>query len=130
MVLHNDVELFRQLILLVSESKRMNPEIVEKDYFATILLKSLVDKQPEIIFKGGTSLSKCYKLTQRFSEDVDLSFDCARKLSEGQKRRLKNSITTAVDELGFTLINLGEIRSRRDYNKYIVDYSSLYKFEN
>ncbi|MFT8391080.1 MAG: nucleotidyl transferase AbiEii/AbiGii toxin family protein [Sporolactobacillus sp.] len=29
---------------------------------------------PRIVFKGGTSLSKCYHLIHRFSEDIDLNF--------------------------------------------------------
>lgn len=28
-----------------------------------------------LIFKGGTSLSKAYKVTDRFSEDIDLTYD-------------------------------------------------------
>lgn len=28
-----------------------------------------------IVFKGGTSLSKCWKLTERFSEDIDIALD-------------------------------------------------------
>ena len=33
----------------------IKPEIIEKDYFVTVFLKKLVEKMPEIIFKGGTS---------------------------------------------------------------------------
>lgn len=29
----------------------------------------------DIVFKGGTSLSKVYKLIERFSEDIDLALD-------------------------------------------------------
>ena len=41
-----------------------------------------------IIFKGGTSLSKCYKIIHRFSEDVDLTLD--RNFStQGTKKSMK-----------------------------------------
>lgn len=59
-MLHNETEIFEQLILRTSEYLNIKPEIIEKDYFVTIFLKKLVEKMPESIFKGGTSLSKCY----------------------------------------------------------------------
>ena len=50
-------------------------EVIEKDYYVTMLLKLLSDKIPYIVFKGGTSLSKCYKVIKRFSEDIDITID-------------------------------------------------------
>lgn len=48
---------------------------VEKDWWVTLTLKALfTSKYKEyIIFKGGTSLSKCWRLIQRFSEDIDIA---------------------------------------------------------
>lgn len=56
MMLHSDKELFRQVILLTSEATGIDSGIIEKDYYVTMFLKALVEKQPQIIFKGGTSL--------------------------------------------------------------------------
>ena len=58
-------------------AKRMGttPMIVEKDFWVVWLLKqlfSLTNTQVNLVFKGGTTLSKAYGLTQRFSEDIDL----------------------------------------------------------
>lgn len=39
-----------------------------------------------IVFKGGTSLSKCHKAINRFSEDIDITIDTA--ISQGQKKKL------------------------------------------
>ena len=39
-----------------------------------MLLKLLAAANPEIVFKGGTSLSKCFHLIDRFSEDIDIAF--------------------------------------------------------
>ena len=80
-MLHHDKELFRQIILLTSEDTGIEYSIIEKDYYVTMFLKSLVEKQPDIIFKGGTSLSKCYKLIKRFSEDLDLNLACETKVT-------------------------------------------------
>ncbi|WP_329601917.1 nucleotidyl transferase AbiEii/AbiGii toxin family protein [Sansalvadorimonas verongulae] len=50
-----------------------------------------------VVFKGGTSLSKAYRLISRFSEDVDLALLCEEKLSDGQrKKKLRNVEKAAV----------------------------------
>lgn len=124
-MLHNDRELFEQLILRTSESLGIKAEIIEKDYYITLFLKELVSVSPDIIFKGGTSLSKCYHLIDRFSEDIDLNIETETKPSESRRKHLKSSIVSVIDKLGFTLTNPENVKSRRDYNRYIIDYPSV-----
>lgn len=126
-MLHNDKDLFRQVILLTSEATGIDAGIIEKDYYVTMLLKELVKKQPEIIFKGGTSLSKCHKLIKRFSEDIDLSLECERRPTEGQRRHLKENIVSTIAGFNFHLTNPDAVRSRRDYNKYVVDFPTVFE---
>ncbi len=56
----------------------MNPAIVEKDFWVCWILK-LMFAEPalknQMVFKGGTSLSKAFGLIDRFSEDIDLVLD-------------------------------------------------------
>lgn len=127
-MLHNDKELFKQVVLLTSEAIGIDSGIIEKDYYVTMFLKLLVEKQPQIIFKGGTSLSKCHKLIKRFSEDIDLNLECETRPTEGQRRHLKENIISTIDDFGFVLTNPDNVRSRRDYNKYIVDFPSVFDF--
>lgn len=124
-MLHNDRELFEQLILRTSELLGIKAEIIEKDYYVTLFLKELVSISPDIIFKGGTSLSKCYHLIDRFSEDIDLNIETETKPSESRRKHLKSSIVSVIDKLGFTLTNPENVKSRRDYNRYIIDYPSV-----
>ena len=124
-MLHNDRELFEQLILRTSESLGIKAEIIEKDYYVTLFLKELVSVSPDIIFKGGTSLSKCYHLIDRFSEDIDLNIETETKPSESRRKHLKSSIVSVIDKLGFTLTNPENVKSRKDYNRYIIDYPSV-----
>lgn len=126
MILHNDKELFQQLILHTAQSKKTEESVIEKDYFVTLLLEKIVMKQPDVIFKGGTSLSKCYKLIERFSEDIDLNIQGNTKPTERQRKHLKTNIISAIDELGFNIINYEDIRSRRDFNRYMIDYSAQF----
>jgi hypothetical protein len=52
---------------------------VEKDFWVCWTLKHLfaLKHVPELRFKGGTSLSKVFRLIDRFSEDIDISVDRA-----------------------------------------------------
>jgi predicted nucleotidyltransferase component of viral defense system len=57
----------------------MNPAIVEKDFWVCWILKLLFEEpalKNQMVFKGGTSLSKVFGLIERFSEDIDLGKGC------------------------------------------------------
>lgn len=125
-MLHHDSSLFEQVILRVSEDTGIEASIIEKDYYVTLFLQRIVAHQPNIIFKGGTSLSKCYKLINRFSEDIDLNIDTENHPTEGQRRKLKEAIVSIIEEFGFTLTNPDKVRSCRDYNRYVVDYPTIF----
>lgn len=61
-----------------ADKLNMSKAIVEKDLWVCIILKYLFQDfkyKDSIVFKGGTSLSKVYKLIERFSEDIDLALD-------------------------------------------------------
>lgn len=58
--LHNDKERFRETIDLVVYQTGISAEAVEKDYYVTMILKDLAEKLSFVVFKGGTSLSKCH----------------------------------------------------------------------
>ena len=52
-------------------------QIIEKDWWVTAVLRALfaLPYAQHISFKGGTSLSKCWNIIQRMSEDVDIAID-------------------------------------------------------
>ena len=121
--LHNNPVLFSQAINLSVAKSGLRPEIIEKDYYVTMLLLLLSKQIPHLVFKGGTSLSKCYKAINRFSEDIDLSMSSL--LSQGQRRKVKESIIQTCNMLNLTILNLDNIRSRRDYNRYEIGYNPV-----
>lgn len=121
--LHNNKKNFAQAVDLVVSKQNIRPEIVEKDYYVTVILKLLSEKLPFIVFKGGTSLSKCHKAINRFSEDIDISIDTA--ISQGQKKKVKDTIEEVSSLLGLSIPNIDETRSRRDYNRYEITYNSI-----
>lgn len=67
-------ELFRETAAI----KGMTPAVVEKDFWVSWILGRMYqddDLTRQLMFKGGTSLSKVYGLIERFSEDIDLILD-------------------------------------------------------
>ena len=77
MKLHTLPEEFQELITIVASEKHISESAVERDYYIVMMLKALADSPyaEQCVFKGGTSLSKCYPGSiDRFSEDIDLTF--------------------------------------------------------
>lgn len=68
---HDDPD-FVQVLRFVADETRIDPSLVEKDYWVTHCMWALHQTGLELWFKGGTSLSKGYCVIQRFSEDLDL----------------------------------------------------------
>lgn len=127
MFLHNDKELFREVVISTAEDLGLVIPIVEKDYYVTMILKSLSLKCPDCVFKGGTSLSKCHHVIDRFSEDIDIAF--SDKLSQGMRQHLKNDTIAGIsDVLGMPIADWENARSRRDYNVYTFSYEPIEEF--
>ena len=123
MYLHENRSDFLEVINTVATAKGLLSQIVEKDYYVTLMLRGLAEKLSFIVFKGGTSLSKCHKAINRFSEDIDLTIDVA--LTQGQKKKVKQAITDVSALLGMEVVNIDDIQSRKDYNRYVISYASV-----
>lgn len=65
----------QQFIRVLSNNSGLDPQIIEKDWWVTTVLRAVfsLPYSESLSFKGGTSLSKCWKLIERFSEDVDIA---------------------------------------------------------
>ncbi len=63
----------------IATKNGMTPFAVEKDWWVSRTLEIIfqMDIAKHLVFKGGTSLSKAWKLINRFSEDIDLAIDKA-----------------------------------------------------
>lgn len=71
----------REVLQIVREKTQRPTLLLEKDVWVVWALNAIFDSSlaADLTFKGGTSLSKAYKLIDRFSEDIDLTYDI-RKL--------------------------------------------------
>lgn len=74
MKLHQNIPLFRDAVRITAQQMNIPPEFVEKDYWVTYALFTIFNNDigKDTVFKGGTALSKCYNMIERFSEDIDL----------------------------------------------------------
>ena len=101
MRLHEDMEAFLDLVQATSENMSLPQVYIEKDYWVTKALKHLSESTHvnEVVFKGGTSLSKAYRLIDRFSEDIDLAVFAGGKNDSARKTLLKNVEKTVANGL-------------------------------
>lgn len=77
MKLHKDTDVFEDLIRLTAVKLNISEDFIRRDYYIVLILKRLSESEfcESCIFKGGTSLSKCYPGSiERFSEDIDLTY--------------------------------------------------------
>lgn len=129
MYLHEDKETFKEIIEQVADDTGRATVVIEKDYYVTMILRLLSQALSNVVFKGGTSLSKGYKVINRFSEDIDITFD--EHIGEARRKKLKNNILKGIsEELTMPISNWSETQSDRDYNAYYFTYESVWGLED
>lgn len=115
--LHENKEEFANAVNLASLKYHILPEVAEKDYYVTMILRELSARLPFIVFKGGTSLSKCHKAIKRFSEDIDLTIDT--RITEGQMKKLKKTIQSISETLGLCLSKKSEKKEQKTISVHL-----------
>ncbi len=92
---------FEQAILAAADrfqDRGLRPIVIEKDYYVTEALRLLASLgEKNIIFKGGTSLSKGWNLIQRFSEDIDIFLDPYASGTKLSTRAIDRELKTLRD---------------------------------
>nr|WP_315395981.1 nucleotidyl transferase AbiEii/AbiGii toxin family protein [uncultured Sphingobacterium sp.] len=81
---------FKDLILAESEIRAIDPILIEKDYWIMHCLYGLQILGFQFELKGGTSLSKAYKIIDRFSEDIDIHIHPAAALGINENPKNTN----------------------------------------
>ena len=94
MYLHEDREMFRTIVEQVAEESGKNSIVIEKDYYVTLILKLLSEQLELCVFKGGTSLSKGFRVINRFSEDIDITFN--EHIGESRRKKLKHVVLKGI----------------------------------
>jgi len=68
----HELEDAEDLFRVIADEKRIDSYLVEKDYWIMHALWGLKKQGYDFELKGGTSLSKGFKIIDRFSEDIDI----------------------------------------------------------
>lgn len=105
---------------------------VEKDYWLFLLLKEIFKNDKRgYVFKGGTSLSKCHHIINRFSEDIDISYSASfSSINSGEIKRKFKGITGAIKAIGLEIANAERLRWNRYFNQFQCPYVSHCKDES
>jgi len=124
MMLHKDQNSFNAAILAAADNLEILPVFIEKDYWITLVLKRLSESNlmDSVVFKGGTSLSKGYRLIDRFSEDIDIAL---LNVSELSGNKVKSIIRKVEKDISVDLFEINDhpkaskgSRFRKSYFRY------------
>ena len=132
MRLHEYKDDFATLIENIYERTEISRDILEKDYYVTLMLYELSKKQDTnpAYFKGGTSLYKALKSVRRFSEDIDITVDiseCSKKQARDRLKDVANEYTSLPRTTKPELLN--DERNRGNFIIRMYDYDSLYPIQ-
>lgn len=123
MKLHSNMAEFQDLITITARDKHIPESAVERDYHIVRALMILSKSRyaDRCVFKGGTSLSKCYPGSiERFSEDIDLTFIPDEGMTDKQIERALKAIEKLMTA-GFETEIIPEERNERNKSIFFWD---------
>lgn len=118
--LHNHKN-FPDLLRILEDKTNIQSGLIEKDYWIMHVLNGLKKQNFNFELKGGTSLSKGYKIIDRFSEDVDIHIKPPKELEVDEspsrtKNKSINSRKKFYDWLAKTIKIDGIVSVERDHS--------------
>jgi len=128
MKLHNYKDAFEGAIVATAQHFGIAEIYVEKDYWVTFALKKIFTdpSSKEIsVFKGGTSLSKCFKIIERFSEDIDMVGIKEDGDTENSLKRKLKKITRTLEEFMTVIPNHPLENKRGKIRKMVYGYEKV-----
>lgn len=132
MNLHNNISLYRDAIRFTAQQMKLQPEYVEKDYWVTYALFTIFNNEigKDTVFKGGTALSKCFNMIDRFSEDIDLVVLRREGETDSKLKSKLKSVSTVVEtvlpEVGLEGITHKKGMNRKTAHAYTKEFTGDY----
>lgn len=130
-MLHSDKAEFLKILERTSAQTGFPLRLLEKDYYLTIVLSGINKLSNDLIFKGGTCLSKVYYSYYRLSEDLDFTLrlpteNATRAIRRDAIKPVKESLKPFLKDFGMSIGNL-EKGGHRESTQYIyyLDYESI-----
>jgi predicted nucleotidyltransferase component of viral defense system len=128
---HEDVVLFRDAVQFTAAESGFAARLIEKDYFCTLLLDYLATAAgAELIFKGGTCLTKVHSELYRLSEDLDYTIPVAVDAPRTERSRRIEPVKSALSTLSEMVPAIRLIDTLRGANRStqyfaVVGYRSV-----
>lgn len=123
MNLHDNPQLFADVIKTSAKILNIPQEFVEKDYWICQILQRLSrhEKSAYAVWKGGTSLARAYGIIKRFSSDVDIAV-LTETMSQNQQKkfvaRISHDSTIDLEEIDMGRETIKNNRFRKTYHSY------------
>lgn len=119
----------KKIFELVARQLGISESFVEKDWYVTqalSIISQINHSDFQLVFSGGTALSKAHQLIQRFSEDIDFLIIAPKEFQNRKDRsHLKKKIVESLKSRGFQITDK-HIKARND-NRFIgidLDYKT------
>lgn len=121
MNLHEHKEEFEELIAITADYIGVPADAVRRDYYIVQMMQNLQNSEyaEACVFKGGTSLSKCYPGSiNRFSEDIDLTFIPIENMNNKKYSKTLKRVENAISA-GFLMEKIEAERNDRNKSAYV-----------
>jgi len=129
-MIHENREEFLRVLNSTAAQTPFQLDLLEKDYYLSLLLSGIGSLSGDLIFKGGTCLNKIYYSYYRLSEDLDFSMKLPEQVTRTVRRNVirpvKDKIQSFARNYGMN-IEGAEKAGRNESKQYIyyVDYDSV-----
>ena len=81
-----DPDIFREILSHTEAATGFTANLIEKDYYCSLILRYIFGAKTSLVFKGGTCLGKVYTNFYRLSEDLDFIIPIATDRTRSQRR--------------------------------------------
>lgn len=128
---HEDSELFRESVRFTAAETAFAARLIEKDYFCTVLLAYLaVAAGDDLVFKGGTCLTKVHAEMYRLSEDLDFTIPILVGAPRSERRKLIEGVKGTMAGLQSRLPSFRVVEPLKGVNNStqyvaVIGYASL-----
>ena len=112
-----DPDIFRESLSYSESVTGFTASLIEKDYYCSLILHHVFDRETPLVFKGGTCLSKVYADFYRLSEDLDLVIPISVDTPRNQRRSKMDPMKKVFDELPAIVPGISVSRAFRGHNE-------------
>lgn len=130
-MLHNDKDEFLRILERTSAQTGFPLRLLEKDYYITLVLSVINEISSDLIFKGGTCLSKIFYSYHRLSEDLDFTLklpinNSTRNVRRNAIKPIKDKLDILLKKIGMSVKNL-DTAGHSESTQYIfyLEYKSV-----